>query len=500
MWAGLSNAKTVLFCRGRLIGAIILMLSCHATAAESPAGHRIIPPNGYLLGPGVAINAARQINGKGEAMAAVVDSPNGPALKLTFPPGKDTESVTLKPAEGYWDLRDYLELRVKVRNDGQAPVTPSAEAASGDGGADNSTVNVAASNPLAPGAETEIVVPFANPKVWTSIGRDIKTTDDDSHESGTGNQFANNAGATVTVSAPGSETTQILTVESIQADRPAYSAPDWLGQRPPVDGDWTKTLDEEFDGPAINEKIWNLCDYNAWDDSTHITRKETSIVDGKAILHYEKKTGYADDDTDKKKLTNYAAGFLDTNQKWRQRYGYWEARMKLPKAPGLWPAFWMMPDRGAAFVPQEKRDDTWNGGMELDIMEYLSGWGPCRYNISLCWDGYDKGAKSTGQELSYAQPDKDGFITSGLLWLPGKAIYYCNGKEIVHFENKRVSTVPAYIIFDIVHGGWDNLPLDDSKLPDDFVIDYVRVWQRKDLATPDDGPKPNKRDPSELKN
>ena len=464
------------------------MLSGPAAGDTAAVGPHIIPPNGYLLGPGVAIHAAKQISGKGGTTAAVVDSPTGSTLKLTFPPGKDTESVTLKPTEGYWDLREYLELRVKVRNDGQTPVTPSARAASGDGSADSSTITVAASTPLAPGAEAEIVVPFANPKVWTSINRDIQTTDDDRHESGTGNQFANNAGATVTMSVPGSRAAQALTVESIQADRPSYAAPGWLGQRPPVDSDWTKTLDEEFDGPAINEKIWNLCDGNYWDDSTHITSRETSIVDGKAILRYEKKTGYADDDTDKKKLTDYAAGFLDTNGKWRQRYGYWEARMKLPKAPGLWPAFWTMPDRGAAFVPQEKRDDTWNGGMEFDMMEFLSGWGPCRYNIAACWDGYDKGAKSTGQELSYVQPDKDGFVTSGLLWLPGKAIFYCNGKEIGHFENKRVSTVPAYIILYIVHGGWDNLPLDDAKLPDDFVIDYVRVWQRKDLASPADGP------------
>ena len=40
-------------------------------------------------------------------------------------------------------------------------------------------------------------------------------------------------------------------------------------------------------------------------------------------------------------------------------------------------------------------------------------------------------------------------------------------------------------------GGWETEALDDAQLPADFVLDYVRVWQRKDLATPDDGPKPN---------
>ena len=45
-----------------------------------------------------------------------------------------------------------------------------------------------------------------------------------------------------------------------------------------------------------------------------------------------------------------------------------------------------------------------------------------------------------------------------------------------------------------------NSQLDDAKLPDDFIIDYVRVWQRKDLATPGDGPKPNPGDPDEARN
>ena len=42
--------------------------------------------------------------------------------------------------------------------------------------------------------------------------------------------------------------------------------------------------------------------------------------------------------------------------------------------------------------------------------------------------------------------------------------------------------MPCYPILYMVTGGWDNSPLDDAQLPADFVIDYVRVWQRKDLA------------------
>ncbi|MDQ2732117.1 MAG: glycoside hydrolase family 16 protein, partial [Armatimonadota bacterium] len=173
--------------------------------------------------------------------------------------------------------------------------------------------------------------------------------------------------------------------------------------------------------------------------------------------------------------------------KWVQRYGYFEARMKLPAVPGLWPAFWMMPDRGPAADPQWKRQDTGNGGMEFDVMEHLTRWGHYRYNIAMHYDGYGKDHKQIGSEKVYVQPDKDGFLTCGLLWTPGSAVYYCNGQEVLRWENPRISNVPSILMFTLPAGGWDNNALDDKQLPADFVIDYVRVWQRKDLASAVDG-------------
>ena len=161
--------------------------------------------------------------------------------------------------------------------------------------------------------------------------------------------------------------------------------------------------------------------------------------------------------------------------------------MKLPTAPGLWPAFWMMPDRGPSYAPQSGRQDTHNGGMEFDVMEHLDRWGLYRYNIAMHWDGYGKEHKSVGSDKIYVQPDKEGYITCGLLWSPGHASFYCNGREVLVWDNPRISDVPEDIMFTLPQGGWDNNPIDNSKLPNDFIIDYVRVWQRKDLASPSDG-------------
>lgn len=144
-----------------------------------------------------------------------------------------------------------------------------------------------------------------------------------------------------------------------------------------------------------------------------------------------------------------------------------------------------MPDRGADFLapgdPEWKRHQTENGGMEFDIMEHLTRWGPYRFNIACHWDGYGKNHRAIGTGNAYVRPDADGFITVGLLWLPGEMAIYGNGLMLAGWKDPRIASVPAYLILYMVSGGWDNDPLDPRRLPADFEIDYVRAWQRKDL-------------------
>jgi beta-glucanase (GH16 family) len=437
---------------------------------------RITPKDGVLIGTGATpLDPARNLVHTGEATASLVESPAGQNLKIDFTAKTGPRTAGIKPQEGSWGLTDSLEVRAKVRNDGQAPITPTLHVESNGG-----PIEATAEAPLAPDAETELIASYINPKIWTNTSPDTKPNP------GTGNTFTSSQVSAVLFSEAAGDGAGTLTVESVRTGLPAFTPPAWLGTRPPVDGEWTQTFDEEFNGTSIDATKWNVTGPNYYDQRTHFSPENTVVGGGFAKLHYEKKTGRQNDDP-KGKQTGYAVGYLDTFGKWTQRYGYFEARMKLPTAPGLWPAFWMMPDRGVNSGVE--RGSTKNGGMEFDIMEFLSGWGPHRYNIAMHWDGYEKEHKSTGSACNYVNADKDGFITCGLLWTPGSAIYYCNGVEILHYENPRVSSVPSDFMFTMPSGGWDNLPLDDTKLPDDLVIDYVRAWQRKDLASPDDGPK-----------
>lgn len=377
-------------------------------------------------------------------------------------------------------MRSALEVRIKVKNTGKSPIAPAVHLESNGGPTDS-----VAAPPVAPGAEAEMVVPFVPAVSWQGIPNSGDRTSWNG-KSGTGTTFTSDAVSAVVIGLTPSEADASLTVESITSDVPAPPAlPEWLGKKPPVDGQWTKTFDDEFDGTTVDLAKWNVTGPNYYDKTSHWSKDDVVVGDGLARLRYQKKTGYQNDDP-KEPESPYASGYLDTYGKWVQRYGYFEARVKLPNAPGLWPAFWIMPDRGPTAGPQWKRQDTANGGMEFDVMEHLDRWGPYHYNIAMHWDGYGTTHKQTGSGGIYAQPGKDGFLTVGLLWTPGSAIYYCNGREVGRWEDPRISSVPSDLMFTLPMGGWDNNGLDDAKLPDDFVIDYVRCWQRKDLASKTD--------------
>lgn len=466
--------------------------------AAGPAGEKppvdpktlaVKPAKGVLLGEGVAIDAAKQFTLIGTAKATA--DPGTLSLNLA---GGAGEGVTFKPALGFWNLNDHFQVRVRVRNTGTAPVTPAIRIESKEG----PTAAVAAKTPISPGQSAEIVVPFAGTTPWEgSDDPDVgnaKLKKNFKGKPGTGTSFVSHRVTGVTVlgdETPGAKT---LLVTSITGENPtAIDLPKWLGQRPPVDGEWTKTFEDNFDGEQIDLTKWRIYASNFWDKRTHFSKDNVIVKDGNLTLRVERKTGRHNDKPDGKE-TDYATGFADTYGKWVQRYGYFESRLKLPSAPCLWPAFWLMPDRGEGKGDQGARQSTNFGGMEFDIVEQLSIYGTQRFNLAMHFDGYGAAHKVTGSGSIYVPADKDGFLVVGLLWTPGSAILYGNGKEVARWVNPRISSIPSCFLLDHVTGGWETEVLDDAQLPADFVVDYVRAWQRKDLATPDDGFKPNSGD------
>ncbi|WOO40093.1 glycoside hydrolase family 16 protein [Rubellicoccus peritrichatus] len=432
-----------------------------------PFKPNVAPKDGYLLG---SANAA-PLKYYPKEGAKYTAPANEKPLSVTFS-AKD-QSLVLAPEGGaLWDLRQGYQLLVKLSNSGKTSISPAFQVISDKGKTDIAT----AVEPLAAGESGEITVSFIQKKP-----RDASIKNP---------FFENNKVKALVVSANGIEGTQSFEIESIRLTAPPVKLPDWVGKRPPVDGDWVLTLNEEFEGDTLDDTIWQVYAPNYWDKISRFSKDNVNLVDGNAVLTFEKRFGPHNDDPDYPRSNDYTTGFLETYGKWVQLYGYFEARMKLPRSPGLWPAFWLMPDRGPEAGEQWRRQHTGFGGMEFDIMEFLSGWGPYRFTTAFHYDGYKKDHKAKGAG-SYTGHDEEGYVTTGLLWLPGLAVIYNNGEEIVRWESDRISHIKSGIIFTFVAGGWDNEPLDDKLLPDEFLIDYVRVWQRADLARKIDDSKLN---------
>jgi len=271
---------------------------------------------------------------------------------------------------------------------------------------------------------------------------------------------------------------------STEADRDKpVQIPEWVGTRPPVEGDWVQTLNENFDEPILNTKLWTPRQSYDVIIHNHIQRyaEENATLDkGILSIKCEKKTG-DQYNTPALGSRDYTTACVTSFGKWTQLYGYMEARVKSPTAKGFWTCFWTMPDRGGE-APQKLRSDTHDGGMEVDIFEQLTNWGPGRYNLGVHWDGYKEDHKMSTSDDTYFGPTPDDWHVVGLLWEPGKYTFYCDGIKKAEWTSARVSSVPAFIIMNVEMRGASTKEIEDAKLPDYYQVDYVKAWQLKSRA------------------
>jgi beta-glucanase (GH16 family) len=262
--------------------------------------------------------------------------------------------------------------------------------------------------------------------------------------------------------------------------------------KPPVEGNWTLTLNENFD--SFNNTIWNTkleTPKLTYRRSSCFFLDDNVYTQNGNLLFVTKfeKLKLTDLDGETKKL-KYSSGLVNSFTKFKQKYGYFEARIKLPVGRGLWSAFWLMPDRlldvnnvsfqkGMRSTKIVERSEIFiNGkGMEIDIMEYLTEWKRKKYHIAAHWDGYSESLKS---HRGFYKPEKefdDGYHKFGLYWAKDLLVWYFDGIEINRFESPRVADVPMYMILSTNLGGWATWRVERDHLPEQTVIDYVRVWQ-----------------------
>ncbi len=166
---------------------------------------------------------------------------------------------------------------------------------------------------------------------------------------------------------------------------------------------------------------------------------------------------------------------MNTSQSWT--YGYFEARLKLPKGKGTWPAFWMMP----------KNYKSWPEDGEIDIMEEV-GYRPNYISSSIhCKAYYHKIGTQKTSEKFVATADSE-FHVYAVEWSADFIKGYVDGVNYFTFENDKKGdkdtwpfTEPFYLKLNLAWGGdWGGaMGVDEKALPCTYEVDYVRVFQKK---------------------
>jgi beta-glucanase (GH16 family) len=262
--------------------------------------------------------------------------------------------------------------------------------------------------------------------------------------------------------------------------------------KPPVPGDWALTLNEDFN--SFDEATWNTKletpkkTYRR--SNCFFLKRNVFTEDGHLVLITKREKLKLKDESGEVRKLKYSSGLVNSFKKFRQKYGYFEARIKLPSGRGLWPAFWLMPDRTIDVdIPFEKgmrstriiaeSDKFLTGkGMEIDIMEYLTEWNRQKFHMAAHWDGYGKELTSY---RTFHKPERkfsDDFHKYAVYWDEGIIVWYFDDKEVFKLESPRVCDVPMYLILSTNVGGWATWRVERDKLPEQTLIDYVRVWQK----------------------
>jgi len=220
---------------------------------------------------------------------------------------------------------------------------------------------------------------------------------------------------------------------------------------------WKLVWHDEFDGNKLDASKWEVPDHKRqegwWSPKAVSLDGEGHLVismlkDGDRYLH----------------------ACVRTRGKFEHTHGYYVARIKLQKQPGHWSAFWLY-NFCVVKVGNDGRDGT-----EIDIME--KPWLDDRVQHALHWDCSGNALKSAAK-TSTIPGIMDGFHTFSLWWKADEYVFYVDGNETWRTNAGGVCQVPLYVKVSDEMGKWAG-DITKAKLPDRFLVDYVRVYDLVD--------------------
>jgi beta-glucanase (GH16 family) len=176
---------------------------------------------------------------------------------------------------------------------------------------------------------------------------------------------------------------------------------------------------------------------------------------------------------------DYTSGRLRTSGKFETTYGRVEARLRLPRGQGIWPAFWML---GA-----DCDRVGWPECGEIDVMESV-GQTPNVVLGTLHGPGYS-GAQGISRKFALSTASfSDDFHVFAVEWTPGRIRWLVDDTEYHRVTPADlpagapwVFDHPAFLLLNVaVGGGLPGSPDASTTFPQELVVDYVRVYRQQD--------------------
>ncbi|MGW4234871.1 RICIN domain-containing protein [Streptomyces sp. NPDC004980] len=240
------------------------------------------------------------------------------------------------------------------------------------------------------------------------------------------------------------------------------------------------TFSDEFDGPAgaaVDGSKWQTetgDNVNNHERQYYTAGNRNAVLDGQGHLAITARRENPDNYQCWYGRCEYTSARLNTAGRFTTTYGRVEARMKIPRGQGIWPAFWMLGnDIGQV---------GWPNSGEIDIMENV-GFEPSTVHGTLHGPGYSgSGGIGAGYTLPGGQAFADAFHTFAVDWSPGAITWSVDGTVYQRRTpadlggRQWVFDKPFFLILNLAVGGyWPGDPDGSTVLPQQLLVDYVRV-------------------------
>ncbi|MEU6389091.1 family 16 glycosylhydrolase [Streptomyces sp. NPDC046939] len=240
------------------------------------------------------------------------------------------------------------------------------------------------------------------------------------------------------------------------------------------------TFSDTFDGPAgsaVNGSKWTLetgDNVNNHERQYYTSGTNNAALDGQGHLVITAKKENPANYQCWYGTCQYTSARLNTSGKFSAQYGHVEARMKIPRGQGMWPAFWMLgTDIGSV---------GWPNSGEIDVMENV-GFEPSTVHGTIHGPGYSGSAGvGAGYTLPGGQAFADAFHTFAVDWAPNSIKWSVDG---VVYQTRTPADVsgktwafnkPFFLILNLAVGGyWPGDPNSSTVFPAQLVVDSVTV-------------------------